>query len=455
MSRYVPLTPAERERMLRELDLADENELFDVIPRSVRDACPGSLSSLPDEGLTESRLSRRLASIEETVPAVRPEACFLGAGMYARPVPAVIDALTSRAEFYTAYTPYQAEVSQGTLQAIYEYQSLVCALTGMEVSNASMYDGATAAAEAMLLARNVNRKGRFAVSSALNPLWMKVLRTYAAAASIELIELPWSEGSGRTVMELPDALEVDGVLVQSPNFFGVIENLAALRGLCDSLGAGARKPLMIVACEPVSLGLLKPPGEFGADVVVGDAAGTGMPPSFGGPTLGFMCVTRKLTRKIPGRVAGRTKDRLGRRAFVLTLQAREQHIRRASACSNICSNEALCALSFAIHLCLLGKHGLKRSAEYEFHASHYAAAAFAEAGFEVRFGGPFFNEFVVDLGCDVSALNESLLDDGIVGGCDLGRMFPSLSGCMLVACAEAVEFEAIDEFVGKVVSYGR
>jgi glycine dehydrogenase subunit 1 len=367
---------------------------------------------------------------------------FLGAGAYDHYVPQVVDHVISRSEFYTAYTPYQPEISQGTLQSIFEYQSMICALTGMEVANASHYDGATSAAEAVIMALNVGRlrRKRVILSPAIHPEYRDVVRTYTQGMDLDIV------GDGQPAASLEDLTALLDkntacLMVQSPNFFGQIEDL---RGLADKVHAV--KALLVVVADPVSLGLLRPPGDYGADIVVADGQSLGNGLNYGGPYLGVFACREKYVRKSAGRLVGQTVDAEGKRGFVLTLVTREQHIRRARATSNICTNQALCALAAAVHLAALGKAGLRQLAELCYHKAHYAAASIGELdGYELVGDRPFFKEFVVRCPAPVKAINDYLLQEwGIIGGYDLSGDYPHLENQMLLCVTEVISRAEID-----------
>jgi glycine dehydrogenase subunit 1 len=374
--------------------------------------------------------------------------CFLGAGAYDHYIPAVIDHLLSRQEFYTAYTPYQPEISQGTLQAIFEYQTMICMLTGMDVANASMYDGASALAEAAIMACGATRRSEVVALESIHPQSRSVLKTYARFRDIHVVTCGRKDGAA-DIDDLKSKVSrsTAAVVVQSPNFFGIIEEIEEMAAVAHESGA-----LLIVCCDPISLGLLKSPGAMGADIVVGEGQALGNPLSFGGPYLGFYAATDKLMRKMPGRIAGQTVDAHGRRGFVLTIQAREQHIRREKATSNICSNQALCALAATIYLTAMGKEGLRDTASQCAMKAHYAYDTLIGTGrFSPVFDAPFFKEFAVRFDGDVNALNAALLDDGIIGGYDLGRFDKNLSGAWLLAVTEKRTKQQIDALAEKAV----
>jgi glycine dehydrogenase subunit 1 len=361
--------------------------------------------------------------------------CFLGAGAYHHFVPAVVDAVLRRGEFYTAYTPYQPEVSQGTLQAIFEYQSMICALTGMEASNASHYDGATATAEAVITAVNVHRMKRrkVVISPYVHPEYRAVVRTYTQGVGLEIDDFEIGD------WRLDD--ETACLVAQYPDFLGRIGDLAPLAEAVHAVGA-----LLIVVADPIALGMLKPPGEFGADIVVGEGQGMGAGLNFGGPYLGFFATREKYVRKMAGRLVGQTVDTKGRRGFVLTLSTREQHIRREKATSNICTNQGLVALAAAVYMAALGRCGMRQVAELCYHKAHYARQRIGELdGFSVVDDGLFFKEFAVRCPCPVEEINDYLVEDwGIIGGYDLGRDYAHLKDHMLLCVTEMNTREEID-----------
>ena len=425
--------------MLEAIGVGSIDALFNDVPEQAR----YPEVSLP-AGLSEIEALRALRSISEKNVDLDHYACFLGAGAYNHYVPSVVSHVTGRAEFYTAYTPYQPEISQGTLQAIFEYQSMICELTGMEVSNASHYDGATAVAEAVIMALNVarGRRKKVIVSPFVHPEYRDTVRTYTQGMGVAVAG---DEDPPTEVASLLDLLDGDTAcfIVQSPNFLGEIEDLEGAAKAAHAAGA-----LLIVAAYPISLGLLKPPGEFGADIVVGEGQSLGNHLSFGGPYLGFLACRQKLVRKIAGRLVGETEDTEGRRAYVLTLATREQHIRRERATSNICTNQALCALAASVYMAYMGKSGLRQVAELCYHKAHYAARRISElAGFSLVGSKPFFNEFVVRCPKAVDEINLSLLEKGIVGGYDLGREYPHLEGCLLICVTELNSKTEVDDLV--------
>jgi len=437
---YVPHTDADRAAMLAAIGVDKLEDLFQDVPAAHR----FPQVDLP-EPLSEMEIMAELQAISEENLDLGHFTSFLGAGAYQHYVPRIVDHIISRSEFYTAYTPYQPEISQGTLQSVFEYQSMICALTGMEVANASHYDGATSAAEAVIMAVNVGRgkRKRVILSPAVHPEYRAVVRTYTQGMDLDI------SGDGdltRGLDDLAGLLDKDTacLVVQSPNFFGEIEDLAGLSEQVQAVGA-----LLVVVTDPVSLGLLKPPGDYGADIVVGEGQALGNGLNFGGPYLGLFACREKLVRKMAGRLVGETVDVEGRRGFVLTLSTREQHIRREKATSNICTNQALCALATSVHLAALGPAGLRSLAELCYHKAHYAASRIgALDAYGVVGDKPFFKEFAVRCPAPVDEINDYLLAEwGIIGGYDLGRDYPHLENHMLVCVTEAIRKDEIDALV--------
>lgn len=437
--RYLPLTESDKKAMLESIGVSSIDELFSDIPEKVRFA--GEYNIKPAK--PETALMKELAQMAAKNADLKMNSSFIGAGVYDHYIPVIVDHVLSRSEFYTAYTPYQPEISQGELQAIFEFQTMICELTGMEVANSSMYDGGTALAEAAMLSAGHTRRKKVLISSAVHPEYKDVVKTYAKGQYIDVVEVPHKDGV--TDLEaLKDMAneEVAAVIVQYPNFFGGIESMKEIEAI-----AHESKSLFVVSSNPLALGALTPPGKFGADIVTGDAQPFGIPTAFGGPHCGYFAVTGKLMRKVPGRLVGQTKDDQGRRGFVLTLQAREQHIRRDKATSNICSNQALNALAASVAMTALGKKGVREMAVANIQKAHYAKRTFKENGFDIVFEGPSFNEFVVKLNKPVKEVNQKLLESGIIGGYDLGRDYPGLENHMLVAVTELRTKEEIDTFV--------
>jgi glycine dehydrogenase subunit 1 len=437
--RYLPMTEEDQKAMLATIGVSGIDELFNDIPEKVRFKGEYKIK----QAKSESSLMKELAQMAAKNADLKRNVSFLGAGVYDHFMPVIVDHVISRSEFYTAYTPYQPEISQGELQAIFEFQTMICELTGMDVANSSMYDGGTALAEAAMLSAGHTNKKKIILSNAVHPEYREVVKTYAKGQRIEVIEATVKDG-----MTDVDALrglandEIAAVIVQYPNFFGRIEPLKELEEIVHS-----QKSLLVVSSNPLALGVLTPPGKFGADIVVGDAQVFGIPTAFGGPHCGYFAVTSKLMRKVPGRLVGQTTDEHGKRGFVLTLQAREQHIRREKATSNICSNQALNAVAASVAMTALGKKGVREMAAANIQKANYAKAAFKANGIEVVFEGPSFNEFVIRLNQPINELNRRLLNQGIIGGYDLGRNYPELINHMLVAVTELRTKEEIDTLV--------
>ncbi|MGI6566101.1 MAG: aminomethyl-transferring glycine dehydrogenase subunit GcvPA [Firmicutes bacterium] len=414
---YLPLTPEERQQMLSAIGVESVEELFSDIPREIK---LEQELDLP-EPLTESELLRHVRELGDGNISLDTHASFLGAGVYQHLVPSAVYHLANRAEFLTAYTPYQAEISQGVLQATFEYQTLVCSLTGMDVANASMYDGATGLAEAALMAINITGGSRVIAFESIHPDYRAVVETYLKAVGAELVVLPAGRGTADPAVLTPYlGKDTAAVLIQQPNFFGLLEPVNEIGALLE------QAPTLFVACvNPISLGILQAPAAYGADIAVGDGQPLGNPPAFGGPSFGFMAAREKYIRRMPGRIVGETRDENGSRGFVLTLQTREQHIRRQRATSNICTNAAHSSLIGAIYLALLGKEGLKEVAVQCAQKAHYTAEQIAALpGWELLFEGPYYHEFAVKAPVPWSKVNEALLNEGIIGGLPLGRMYP-------------------------------
>jgi glycine dehydrogenase subunit 1 len=437
---YSPHTETDRAEMLAAIGAQGIEDLFADVPARVR----FPKLDLP-EPYSEMETLRELMNLAEANANAQHNPLFLGAGAYSHYSPSLLHQLLLRGEFLTAYTPYQPEISQGTLQVIYEYQSMICALTGMEAANASHYDGATSMAEAVIMAYHHHREKRRKVvlSPAIHPHYRGVVRTYTQGMGLTFAG---DDDPKNDLPELVSLLDKDTalLLVQSPNFFGQIEKLDGLAEQAHAAGA-----LWCVAVDPVSLGLLKPPGQSGADIVVGEGQSLGIPLSYGGPYLGFFATRKDYVRKMAGRLVGETHDRNGQRGFVLTLSTREQHIKRERATSNICTNQGLMAVAAAIYLSALGKHGLRRVAELCWHKSHYAARQIAKLrGFTVDTSKPFFKEFVVKCPRPVREINNALFDEwGLIGGYDLGQDYPHLRDHMLVCVTETNSQDDIDELV--------
>ncbi|MEN8196680.1 MAG: aminomethyl-transferring glycine dehydrogenase subunit GcvPA [Pseudomonadota bacterium] len=441
--KYLPHTDDDRKAMLDAIGVAALEDLLGDVPAGVR---------FPDLELpapcTEMEIGREMQRLAERNDDPDRRDCFLGAGTYRHYRPATVDYVLQRGEFYTSYTPYQPELSQGMLQAMFEYQSMICRLTGMEVSNASHYDGATSLAEGVLLTLSAAKRERnkIILSPGVNPQYREVVRTYLRGADAEIIgEEGPKTGTGELKASLND--RTAALVIQNPNFLGQFEEVDGLASAVH--GAGA---LLIVVADPIALGLFQPPGAHGADIVVAEGQSLGIPPSFGGPHLGIFATNKAHLRNLAGRLVGETVDAEGKRGYVLTLGTREQHIRRAKATSNICTNAALTALGAAVYLATMGKSGLRRVAELCYHKSHYAASRIGELpGFGVNPQAPdkpFFKEFVVELPRPADEVNRILLDEyGIIGGYDLGRDFPHLDCHMLIAVTEMNTRSSIDRLV--------
>ena len=439
---YIPHSGEDRKAMLAAIGVRCIEELFEDVPQHARFP---ALDLPPALSEVEARWELEMLAGADLTTADGP--CFLGAGACRHFVPAVVDAVLRRGEFYTAYTPYQPEISQGTLQAIFEYQTMICNLTRMEVSNASHYDGATATAEAVITAINVHRlkRRKVLVSPFVHPEYRAVVRTYTQGMRLVVVG-DEDAGENGGAAELTDLLDEDTacLIVQYPDFLGRIEDLGGLAEAAHAAGA-----LLVVVTDPIALGLLKPPGEFGADIVVGEGQGLGAGLNFGGPYLGFFATRTKYVRKMAGRLVGQTVDTEGKRGFVLTLSTREQHIRRDKANSNICTNQGLVALAAAVYMAALGRCGMRQVAELCYHKAHYAQRRIAEiSGFSTIDDKPFFKEFVIRCPRPVQEINDYLLDEwGIIGGYDLGRDYPHLKDHMLLCVTEMNPREEIDVLV--------
>ncbi|MBO0720003.1 MAG: aminomethyl-transferring glycine dehydrogenase subunit GcvPA [Blastocatellia bacterium] len=440
--RYIPNSAQERAAMLREMGRESISDLFRDIPDRLQLKSPLRLPP----AVSETETLNYFRTLAESNTRGRRYSSFLGAGAYDHFIPTVIDTLISRSEFYTSYTPYQPEISQGTLQAIFEFQTMICELTGMDVANASLYDGSTATAEAVLMAERVTRRAKVALAGNLHPEYRQVVDTYIRNAGITEITLPFDVKSGTlksdALAELGD--DVAAVIVQSPNFFGGLEDLQRLAELAHKKGA----LFVVVVTEGLSLGLLQAPGKAGADIVCGEAQSFGIPLSFGGSYCGFFAVREKYQRQLPGRLAGQALDDQGRTGYVLTLAAREQHIRREKATSNICTNQGLYALMATIYLATLGRRGVREVAEQNAQKAHYAAKRIkSSGGYGIRFAAPFFNEFVVSCPRPAEQILKNLERKDIIGGFDLSRFFPELKNEILVCVTEKTTKAEIDSLV--------
>ncbi len=436
---YIPHTDTDRQVMLEAIGVESIEELFDAVPEAHR---------FPELNLprpfSEMEVLAELHELQSANANTQDYAIFLGAGAYNHFIPSAVNHILLRGEFYTAYTPYQPEVSQGTLQAIFEYQSMLCALTGLDAANASHYDGATSLAEAVIVALNHARgkRRKIILSPGIHPQFRAVVRTYMQGKDVEFVG---DEGQAE-IDDLVAMLDDDTAMlaVGYPNFFGQIDDLNGLAEKVHAAGA-----LLAVVADPIALGLFKSPGELGADMVLGEGQSLGIPLSFGGPYLGYFACTKKLVRRISGRIIGETEDNRGQRAYVMTLRPREQDIRREKATSNICSNQGLMALAASIYMALMGKCGLRKVAELSYHKAHYAAQQIdALDGFSVDTSKPFFKEFMVKCPKPVAEINEFLLHEwGIIGGYDLGQDYPHLQDTMLIAVTEMNTREQIDALV--------
>jgi glycine dehydrogenase subunit 1 len=435
--RYLPHTEEDIRKMLDAIGVKKVEDLFQTIPKEVRLSKPLNLP----EPLSEPDLLLHFQRIQVPITSN-----FLGAGAYHHFVPAVVPHLISRSEFYTAYTPYQPEISQGTLQAIFEYQTLMSQLTGMEVSNASLYDGASSLAEAVLMAYRITKKKKVLLSQAIHPEYRRVIQTYIDPDQQEIILVPYKRDEGRTNEKiLFDLLkeDVSAVVIQSPNFFGVIEDLQPIGERVHGIGG-----LMIVGfSEAIAYGMMQPPGAMGADIVAGEGQSLGIPVSYGGPYLGIFTTQEKFVRNMPGRLVGETIDLEGKRGFVLTLATREQHIRRERATSNICTNEGLCALMATVYLSCLGKKGLKELAMMNLSKAEYAKRAVSRIrGCKLNFIAPTFNEFVLQIEKEPENVLGKLKKEGMIGGLPLGKFYPELDHHLLVTVTEMNKKEEIDRW---------
>ncbi|HYO87853.1 MAG TPA: aminomethyl-transferring glycine dehydrogenase subunit GcvPA [Candidatus Limnocylindrales bacterium] len=435
---YLPHTDAERQQMLDAIGAHTIEDLFEAVPSAQRFPA----LKLP-EAMSELEVMAEMQALAEANEHAGDFAIFRGAGAYHHFIPSAVDHMLRRGEFFTAYTPYQPEVSQGTLQAIFEYQSMMAALTGMDAANASHYDGATSLAESVTVALDVARRKRTKIilSPGIHPQYREVVRTYHQWAGLNIT----GDDAPRSAAELAELVddETAMVAVAYPNYFGQIEDIPALAARAHAAGA-----LLVVVANPLALALLKSPGELGADMVVGEGQPLGIPLSFGGPYLGYFAVRSEYVRRIAGRIVGETADKEGRRAYVMTLRPREQDIRRDKASSNICTNQGLMALAAVVYLSLVGKHGLKQAASLCYHRAHYAADQIAALpGFEVQRERPFFHEFVVKCPRPVSVINADLILRGIIGGVDLGEDYPHLKDHMLLCVTEMNNRAEIDLLV--------
>src|SRR5262245_11264495 len=437
--RYISNTPAQQREMLAAIGAGSIEDLLSRIPTKARLSRPLNVPA----AMAETDLVRHLRKLSARNANADDFACFLGAGSYDHTVPSPINHLISRGEFFTAYTPYQPEASQGTLRSIFEYQTMMAELCGMDVANASLYDGASSLAEAVLMAHAVTERNVTVLSKGLNPLYRQVAETYCEGPGLRLRSAALGDGATdlEAVRKAVNA-QTAAVVVQYPNFFGCLEDVKAIAEIAHAAGA-----LMVVVADPVNLGLLAPPGALGADIVVGEGQGLGVPMTYGGPNLGVFAVKQELVRRMPGRLVGATVDLDGQRGFVLTLQTREQHIRREKATSNICTNVALCALMATIHVSIMGKVGLRKVGELSTAKAHYAAEAFTKIpGVTLKFSAPFFKEFVLQLPKSPDRVVKRLLKDKILAGVSLKAFDRAYKDCLLVAVTEKRTREEIDAY---------
>ncbi|MHB0856066.1 MAG: aminomethyl-transferring glycine dehydrogenase subunit GcvPA [Anaerolineae bacterium] len=437
---YVPHTDAERKEMLARIGVDHIEDLFEAVPAEQR----FPEINLP-EPLSELEMMSELRDLSDANVDLQHAPCFLGAGAYNHFVPSVVDHVISRSEFYTAYTPYQPEVSQGTLQSLFEYQTMICALTGMDVSNASHYDGATSLAEAVIMALSAarGRRNKIVMAPTVHPEYRETARTYVQGMDVRIVGDEHLDVSVQELVDLVDD-ETACLVVQNPDFLGRIHDLSAVANAVH-----AKKALFVVVCNPISLGMLTPPGAYGADIALGEGQPLGNGLSFGGPYLGFFTCKEEHVRRMSGRLVGQTVDVRGNTGYVLTLSTREQHIRRERATSNICTNQGLNTLAAAVYMAALGKCGLAKVASLCYHKAHYAANLIADLeDYEVHVAAPFFHEFVVRVPIPVAQLDQILLDQyGIVGGYDLGQVYPELQDHMLLCVTEMNTREQIDDLV--------
>ena len=439
---YISLSEKDKKEMLAKIGISSVDELFCSIPDDLK---VKQKLDVP-ESLTEPELTRLIEEIANQ-NSYHHFLSFLGAGAYSHVIPSVVDYLSSRGEFISPYTPYQPEVSQGTLQVIFEFQTLICQLTGMDIANASLYDGASGAAEAALMAHRLKSRPKILVAKSVHPQYREVIQTYSRNLDLSAEEIAYSDRGEVDFEDLNKKLDEDtsAVLIQSPNFFGVIENIDNISALTHERQALS----VVVVAEPVSFGILEAPGNLGADIVTGEGQSFGLHLSFGGPYLGFMACQKEFLRQFPGRIAGETKDVDGKRGFVLTLSTREQHIRRERATSNICTNQAWCALRATIFLELLGKKGLKELAWQNIQKANYARDKITQIkGIKPRFRGACFNEFILEFENPWADIDTFLQEKGIIGGLSVEESYPELANCVLVCVTESHKKEDIDRFIG-------
>ena len=442
--RYISTSPEDQAQLLKSLGLDSIEDLLRSIPEEIRLRLPLGLPN----ALTEPELLKRFIEFENK--NFVKDLCFLGAGVNQHFVPLVIESLSSRGEFLTSYTPYQAEISQGTLQAIFEFQTLICQLTGMEISNASMYDGSSALAEAVLMAARISRRNRLLIAETVHPEYRLVVDTYTRHQKLILETVGCQQSScvDQTNLESLMGPDVGAVVVQSPNFLGNLESLESIATLCHKHGA----LLVVNITELLSLGIVRSPGEFGADLVCGEAQSLGIPASYGGPHIGFLAAREIFVRNLPGRLVGQTIDSEGRRGFVLTLSTREQHIRREKATSNICTNQNLIALMVTIYCSLMGQKGIRELAIQNVAKTQYCLGALKRLPCEILYQGPRFNEFVLNLNQPFDEVAETFYSAGVIPGLPLGRYYPHLQNALLVSVTETKSKEDIDRLVELVAS---
>ncbi len=436
---YSALTAADRAAMCERIGIDSPADLFHDIRQSLRDQAELGLGA----PLSEMEARRRMAKLASKNLDFSTAACFLGAGSYDHYIPAVVPALALRGEFATAYTPYQAETSQGTLQVIYEFQTLLCQLSGMEMANASLYDGATALAEALIMASASTKRDRVLMPRAVSPFYRRVAKTYTQGLKLDIEEIAFDKGA-TPLASIEEQLDetVAAVVIQQPNFFGTLEEVKAIGEAAHAKGA-----LLIVVFNPATLGILPAPGSYDADIAIAEGQPLGIASSFGGPGVGLFCCRKKFARLAPGRLVGTTTDANGNPGFTLTLQTREQHIRREKATSNICTNQALMALMATIYLAAMGKQGVRGVAEQSFQKAHYAAEQLKNAGVETLWDAPFFHEWAIKLPKPAREINAMLAQHNIIGGYDLSRDYPELGDAMLLCCTEQRTREDIDKLV--------
>lgn len=435
---YIPNTNDDERKMLESIGVNSIEGLFNDIPEEVKLNRELNLN----KSMSEIEVKKYLTNLATQNKTINDLTCFLGAGAYDHYIPSIVDHIISKSEFYTSYTPYQAEISQGTLQYIFEYQTLISNLTGMDVSNASLYDGGSALGEASIMASNITRKDEIIVSKTVHPDSRRVLETYAHVQGLKLIEIDELDGT-TNLQQLEEKINENtaAVIVQSPNFFGIIEDIESVEGITHSV----KKTMLVVSVDPISLGILKSPGELGADIVVGEGQSLGIPLSYGGPYLGFIATKKKHMRKLPGRIVGQSTDVDGKRAFVLTLQAREQHIRRDKATSNICTNQGLNVLASVVYMVTLGKKGLREVATQSTTKAHYAYDKITATGkYKPLFDKPFFKEFAITSNVSGEKINDELLKENILGGFILENSYPQYENGVLYCVTEKRTKKEID-----------